>query len=87
MEIIEKETIKDDKKEYASKGVAGTGLGLGIAGIALGLLTLNNGGIGLFGGKASMPQNVNINTDTNTSADGITSPTPFQAWKKAAMML
>lgn len=46
MEIIEKEVIKDEKKEYASKGVAGTALGLGIAGTALGLL---NGGLGLFG--------------------------------------
>lgn len=35
--------------EYASKGVAGSGLGLGIAGTALGLL--NNGG--LFGGNAA----------------------------------
>ena len=39
--------------EFASKGVAGSGLGLGIAGTALGLL--NNGGNGgllggLFGG-------------------------------------
>lgn len=32
--------------EYASKGVAGSGLGLGIAGTALGLL---NGGAGLLG--------------------------------------
>lgn len=31
--------------DYASKGVAGTGLGLGIAGTALGLLN-NNGGLG-----------------------------------------
>lgn len=35
-------------KEYASKGVAGSGLGLGIAGTALGLL--NNSGNGLLGG-------------------------------------
>ena len=36
------------EKDYASKGVAGAGLGLGIAGTALGLL---NGGIpGLLGG-------------------------------------
>lgn len=50
MEIIEKEVIKDSKKEYASKGVAGTALGLGIAGTALWLLNggLGNGG-GLFG--------------------------------------
>ncbi|MCQ2183004.1 MAG: hypothetical protein MJY89_06325 [Bacteroidales bacterium] len=34
--------------EYASKGVAGAGLGLGIAGTALGLL--NNNGNGLLGG-------------------------------------
>lgn len=37
--------------EYASKGVAGSGLGLGIAGTALGLL--NNGGLGLFNGMNS----------------------------------
>ena len=37
------------EKDYANKGVAGAGLGLGIAGTALGLL--GNGGIpGLFGG-------------------------------------
>ena len=36
--------------EYASKGVAGSGLGLGIAGTALGLIN-NNGGLGgIFGG-------------------------------------
>lgn len=35
------------EKEYASKGVAGSGLGLGIAGTALGLL---NGGLGMLGG-------------------------------------
>lgn len=36
-------------KEYASKGVAGAGLGLGIAGTALGLL--QNGGWNLLGGQ------------------------------------
>ena len=36
--------------EYASKGVAGSGLGLGIAGTALGLL--NNGGASLSCRKA-----------------------------------
>ena len=37
--------------EYASKGVAGSGLGLGIAGTALGLLNANGGGLlgGLLG--------------------------------------
>lgn len=39
-------------KEYASKGVAGAGLGLGIAGTALGLLNNNGNGLfGLFGGN------------------------------------
>ena len=37
-------------KEYASKGVAGTGLGLGIAGTALWLLSGGFGG-GLFGNR------------------------------------
>lgn len=38
--------------EYASKGVGGAGLGLGIAGTALGLLNANGGGVlgGLMGG-------------------------------------
>lgn len=42
-----------DKKEYASKGVAGTGLGLGIGGTALWLLS---GGLdgGLFGNRAGL---------------------------------
>ncbi len=44
--------------EFASKGVAGTGLGLGITGTALGLLN-NNGGLlsGLFGGGRSTNSN------------------------------
>lgn len=36
--------------DYASKGVAGTGLGLGIAGTALALLNNNNCGNGVLGG-------------------------------------
>lgn len=36
--------------EFASKGVAGSGLGLGIAGTALGVLNASNGGGGLLGG-------------------------------------
>ena len=38
------------EKEYASKGVAGAGLGLGIAGTALGVLGGNGGLGGVFGG-------------------------------------
>ena len=40
MDVVEKQIVHEydeDHKEYASKGVAGTGLGLGIAGTALGL--------------------------------------------------
>lgn len=69
MEIIEKEIIKEPKKEYASKGVAGTALGLGIAGTALGLF--NNGGFGgLFGGNSNCSANADsqacafVNKDT-----------------------
>lgn len=47
--------------EFATKGVAGTGLGLGIAGTALGLLN-NNGGLGnILGGVlggGTVPQNM-----------------------------
>ena len=35
--------------EYANKGVAGAGLGLGIAGTALGLMAGGLNGVGLFG--------------------------------------
>lgn len=43
--------------EFASKGVAGSGLGLGIAGTALGLL---NGGLGnILGGCAESNQYIN----------------------------
>jgi hypothetical protein len=45
---------------FASKGVAGAGLGLGIAGTALGLLT-NNGLGGLFGGVTGCHENMPVN--------------------------
>ena len=50
MDVIEKkEIVREDNHDYASKGVAGSALGLGIAGTALALLNGN----GLFGwGKA-----------------------------------
>lgn len=73
------------KSSVASKGVAGTGLGLGIAGTALGLLALGrNGGLGLFGGS-SMPQNVNINTESVSGDYGHgrnIAPTTFEVWEK-----
>ena len=49
--FVQMEETEHDKKEYASKGVAGTALGLGIAGTALWLLNGGLGGCGngLFG--------------------------------------
>ncbi|MEG0773682.1 hypothetical protein [Clostridium sp.] len=68
MEVVEKREIvheyENENKEYASKGVAGAGLGLGIAGTALGLLSMN--GKGLFG------------LGSNAS-DTCVGPTSFQA--------
>lgn len=79
-----------DRDRYATKGVAGSGLGLGIAGTALGLLALSrNGGFGLFGNGYGngMPQNVNINTDNSGRssdwANGVNAPSAFQAWEKS----
>lgn len=65
----------------ASRGVAGAGLGLGIAGTALGLLALSrNGGFNLFGGTGvGAPENVNINT-IGGGAAGF--PSTFQVWEK-----
>lgn len=47
--------------EFASKGVAGSGLGLGIAGTALGLLNGNNGLLGgLFGNNCACSENMPV---------------------------
>ena len=47
--------------EFASKGVAGSGLGLGIAGTALGLLNGNNGLLGgLFGNNCGCSENMPV---------------------------
>ena len=58
MDVIEKkEIVREDNHDYASKGVAGSALGLGIAGTALALLNGN----GLFGwGKARNEDNVDL---------------------------
>ena len=92
MEIIEKqiEKVKEVPAECynnynkwgfrpASRGVAGAGLGLGIAGTALGLLALSKNGFNLFGGGNSVPENVNINT-VSGSTSGV--PSTFQVWEK-----
>lgn len=48
------------ENKYASKGVAGAGLGLGIGGAALGLI--NNGALGgLFGGNAKCSEDHYVN--------------------------
>ena len=67
----------------ASRGVAGAGLGLGIAGTALGLLALSrNGGFNLFGGSGiSTPENVNINT-LGTSGTTWGAPSVFDVLAK-----
>lgn len=51
------------EKKWASPGVAGSGLGLGIAGTALGLLNANGGGLlgGLFGGNCTCAENIPVN--------------------------
>lgn len=95
MDIIEKETVKEVPVEYwnksygygcgwtrepARRGVAGAGLGLGIAGTALGLLALSKNGFNLFGnGNNGTPENVNINTMGGTSWN---SPSAFDVWAK-----
>lgn len=68
---------------FASRGVAGAGLGFGIAGTALGLLALSrNGGFNLFGNN-NVPENVNINTlGTGGYGHSYNGPTPFQVWEK-----
>lgn len=84
-EIIEKKVYESGEKhkEYASKGLAGTALGIGIGGLALAML--NGNGRGLFGGFGSgvaMPENVNINTSDSNGGSSAAAPTAFQAWEK-----
>lgn len=82
MEVVEKkEMVHKDvyencgEKEYASKGVAGTGLGLGIAGTALGLLALSGRGLFGLGNTGSAAAGA-------LAAEAITGgPTTFQAWQ------
>ena len=64
---------------FASKGLAGTALGLSIG--ALAWTALKNGGFNLFGNNSNVPENVNINTLGGTSGYGC-SPTVFQVWEK-----
>lgn len=78
--VVEKKIYKDGKKEYASKGLAGTALGIGIGGLALALL--NGNGRGVFGSLGNgMPDNVNINTYGGMTASN-TAPTALEVMEK-----
>lgn len=67
---------------FASKGVAGAGLGLGIAGTALGLLALSRRGFGLFGNAGCSDGSDNININAVGVGGHSNGPTAFQAWEK-----
>lgn len=54
--------------DYASKGVAGAGLGLGIAGTALGLLSGGLGNLGIGGWNNVAPENMPVNRYEATQA-------------------
>lgn len=78
--VVEKKIYEDGKKEYASKGLAGTALGIGIGGLALALL--NGNGRGVFGSLGNgMPDNVNINTNGGMTASN-TAPTSLEVMEK-----
>ena len=79
--IVEKKVYEEGKKEYASKGLAGAALGIGIGGLALALL--NGGGRGVFGSLgagSAMPENVNINA--SGLGAGSNQPTALQVLEK-----
>jgi hypothetical protein len=69
--------------EFASKGVAGSGLGLGIAGTALGLLNNGGNGGGVLGGTiANMMGTIGKITDTVVPISAVC-PTPmakYNSW-------
>lgn len=78
--VVEKKIYEDGKKEYASKGLAGTALGIGIGGLALALL--NGNGRSVFGSLGNgMPDNVNINTYGGMTASN-TAPTALEVMEK-----
>ena len=78
--VVEKKIYEDGKKEYASKGLAGTALWIGIGGLALALL--NGNGRGVFGSLGNgMPDNVNINTYGGMTASN-TAPTALEVMEK-----
>lgn len=75
---------------FASKGVGGTALGIGIGALALSLLNTRGGILGnLFGRSSSMPENININalggngSGYNYGLVAGCAPTTFQVWEKS----
>ena len=80
--VVEKKIYEEGKKEYASKGLAGTALGIGIGGLALALL--NGSGRSVFGslGGNNMPENVNINAYGYGVSGNANQPTALQVMEK-----
>lgn len=82
--VVEKKVYEEgkEKKEYASKALAGTALGFGIGGTALALL--GRGGRGVFGslGGNTMPENVNINAYGYGAGSPANQPTALQVLEK-----
>lgn len=67
---------------FASKGLAGTALGLSIG--ALAWTALKSGGLRLFGNNSGTPENVNINNVGGAGTYAYSGcPTTFQVWEKA----
>lgn len=71
MEMVEKKEIihEDCHKNYATRGIGNTALRFGIAGTALGLLSM--GGRGLFG----------LGGNSVTTVEILSGPSAFQAWQ------
>jgi hypothetical protein len=86
--IVEKKVYEEGchKKNYATQGEA---LGVGIPALVLGGLAFANqmfggNGFNLFGGNncRNSGSPANVNTLTVNGGDGVSAPSPFQAWQK-----
>lgn len=76
------EEIKREPKEYASKGLAGTALGFGIGGAALGLWNAFGRGRGHGFGGVGMPENININANGLGGGARANGPTAYEVEQK-----
>lgn len=84
--IVEKKVYEEGKHcdKYASKSGA---YGVGIPALVLGGLAFANqmfggNGFNLFGGSNRTAAPANVNTLTVNGGDGVSAPSPFQAWQK-----